>query len=53
MKKLSEKKELLKLIRGSRRLVVKPPKSEVPKNLYNRKSKHKRSLNGSSFSFNR
>lgn len=47
--KLSEK-ELLKLLKQGRRLNVKAPRCETPKNVYKRKVKHKRSYdNDSSF----
>jgi hypothetical protein len=49
MKKKGGKKELLKLIRTGLRLKTKPPKQEKPATVYNRKSKHKRTIDASSF----
>ncbi len=44
-----KKADLLKTVRCGRRLKTKPPKTQTPKNVYNRKTKHKRGSEDSSF----
>ena len=42
-----DRKKLLKRIRAGVRLDTPPPKRETPKNVYTRKTKHKRPHSGS------
>ena len=46
----TEKNDVLKRIRTGVRLKVKPPKTEIPKNTYSRKEKHRRNYSDG-FSF--
>lgn len=47
--KKSDTKDLLRQIRSGIRLATPPPKRETPKNVYSRKSKHKRRFETPSF----
>lgn len=49
--KKRDTKDLLHQIRTGVRLATPPPKREVPKNVYNRKDKHKRRPEASSYHF--
>jgi len=49
MKKHDSDKKLLKSIRSGIRLKTKAPKRETPKTVYNRKDKHKRRFDTSSY----
>ncbi|MDA3901793.1 MAG: hypothetical protein PF637_14880 [Spirochaetes bacterium] len=54
MKEKITQKELLKMMRSGVRLKTPPPKTETPKNVYTRKTKHKRRFrNDSSFFCNK
>ncbi|MBN2435324.1 MAG: hypothetical protein JXK07_08675 [Spirochaetes bacterium] len=54
MKQKVTKKEMLAMMRSVVRLKTPPPKTETPKNVYTRKTKHKRRFrNDSSFFINK